>query len=175
MIKTKPIDIILLRETFFLKGGVLHWKKCRIKKLVNQPITTKNERGYITVGYNGRRHYAHRLIWAYFHKKCPGALNIDHINGIKSDNRPENLRLVTNLENSRNLSISKTNTSGRVGVVWNKGVEKWQASIGLKGKLIYLGVFKRKDGAIAAREAAERKYSYHQNHGRVPETKEATA
>lgn len=97
---------------------------------------------------------------------------IDHINGIRSDNRLCNLRDVSALENRRNSALHGRNKSGVSGVrkrTDRKG-ERWIARVYLDGKAIHLGSFDTFDAAVTARRGAERKYGYHSNHGR-----EATA
>jgi len=50
---------------------------------------------------------SHRFVWEYFNGKIPEGLEIDHINGDKTDNRLENLRLVTPIENNRHRPYCK--------------------------------------------------------------------
>jgi len=52
-----------------------------------------------------------------------------------------NLRPATRSQNQANLGLSVRNSSGRKGVVWNKNVGRWQAQIGVRGKLVYLGLY----------------------------------
>jgi hypothetical protein len=91
---------------------------------------------------------------------------IDHINGNTKDNRLENLRDVSNRENLRNQKIPKNNTSGTLGVSFDKRKQNYQASIKINGKRKHLGYFKNKEEAIAARAVANIKYNFHENHGR---------
>jgi len=113
-----------------------------------------------------RVYFAHRVIWALTHGEWP-VDQIDHINGVKDDNRIKNLRAVTHQENSKNQKLRDTNTSGHVGVCWYEQTRKWQARIRVNGRCVHLGYFVRKDDAIDARKAAEVEYDYHPNHGRV--------
>lgn len=108
---------------------------------------------------------AHRVIWAIVHGEWPEA-DIDHINGIRDDNRLANLRSVTRQENMKNQKIRSTNTSGVVGVYWKKLEGLWEARIFADGKLLFLGAFAKKADAISARKGAEKLYDYHENHGR---------
>lgn len=97
--------------------------------------------------------------------KIPEGMEIDHINHITDDNRIENLRLVTRKDNCKNVSMSKSNKSGVVGVSWCKRTCKWFASIRVDRKEKFLGRYDKIDDAAAARKAAELKYNFHKNHG----------
>jgi len=99
---------------------------------------------------------------------CPSHLQVDHINGDVTDNRWENLRLIYGGENQRNMKRAHNNTSGITGVVWDQSRALWHARIRLNQKDRFLGRFKSKDEAIAARKAAERQFGFHVNHGRDP-------
>jgi hypothetical protein len=69
------------------------------------------------------------------------------------DNRRKNLR-VTLGQNQQNCGLLSTNTSGVKGVHWNKELERWKATIGVKGKKIHLGYFLTRKAARAAYDAA---------------------
>ena len=81
-------------------------------------------------------------------------LFIDHIDGNGLNNRRSNLRQATPRENSQNQRAPISNTSGQKGVCWNKRRGKWQAQIRVDRKLVYLGLFARKEDAAAAYDAA---------------------
>lgn len=93
----------------------------------------------------------HRLV-------LPNAIQVDHINHMKNDNRKSNIRMCNESENQHNKGISKNNTSGVTGVGWNKQKNKWRARITINNKEINLGFFSAFDDAVAARKAAEEKY-----------------
>lgn len=95
----------------------------------------------------------HRLIMNDFSNKV-----IDHINHNTLDNRKQNLRIVTRVQNQMNMSKRKDNTSGFTGVHFNKRSDKWMATIQVNYKSINLGTFKNKEDAIEARKKAEEKY-----------------
>ena len=120
--------------------------------------------GYIAIKIDGKIYYAHRLSWFYIHNEWPD--EIDHINHIKSDNRLCNLRYANRESNCRNTKLKKNNKSGVAGVQWNKREQKWKANIGHKGKKVALGTFENKEDAIKARQSANIKYGYHENHGK---------
>lgn len=109
---------------------------------------------------------AHRVIWAIVHGEWPKE-QIDHINGVREDNRLDNLRAVTPQENNRNTKRCSRNTSGATGVSWHPGTSKWRASIYVSGKHISLGLHRCVTAAITARKSAEKKYGFHENHGRT--------
>ena len=91
---------------------------------------------------------------------------IDHINGDPFDNRIDNLRLVTQRENSMNRRLSCNNKSGVIGVHYYSSRKQWQAQITSEGKKINLGRFDNFDDAVKVRKDAEIKYGFHENHGR---------
>lgn len=82
---------------------------------------------------------------------------IDHANGNTLDNRRANLRSVTPTENARNVAEPPThNTSGHMGVTFDKSRNKWMAHIKIGGAFKNLGRFDSMGPAIAARLSAER-------------------
>lgn len=131
-----------------------------------EAFTSLTSHGYLHGTIFTMTHQAHRVIWAMETGAWPTD-EIDHINGVRTDNRMENMRDVSNSENSRNMRISKRNTSGFIGISWSKRDRRWRARIHADGADKYLGTFAEKGEAIAAREAAEIKHNYHPNHGRA--------
>lgn len=135
------------------------------RRSTGKPVGTVNGRGYVVVGFQGRKLLAHRLAWIITHGTWPKD-QIDHVNGIRSDNRLANLRDVSASENSRNQSLRRDNTSGRIGVSFDKRSGKWYAYIRIDGRTVNLGRYDAQEDAVAARAAAEREYGFHANHGR---------
>lgn len=68
-------------------------------KIIRKTYT--NNCGYIQTSYLAKTYYLHRLVWMSVHGFIPDNLHINHKNGIKTDNRLENLELVTRSENQR--------------------------------------------------------------------------
>lgn len=97
--------------------------------------------------------YFHRLIMNP-DKDC----EVDHINHNKLDNRKDNLRVCSRLQNSHNRGDIVTNTSGFRGVQWEKRFNRWRSRIKVNGKDIHLGLFEDYDEAVNARKEAEIKY-----------------
>jgi hypothetical protein len=127
--------------------------------------------GYYTIGFTlpeGKfyNYLAHRLAWLYEHGEFPKG-GLDHINHVKTDNRITNLRIATQRENCRNLSMSSRNTTGHTGVYFHKSLGKYRASVRVNYKAIHLGYFENvEDAAKAAREGREH-YGFHVNHGQT--------
>lgn len=93
---------------------------------------------YIRIRINGRKYFAHRLAWLYVYGVWPKN-QIDHINGIKDDNRIENLRDVTNKENQQNQKIHR---GGKIpNIQYIKRLNKWAAYIQISRKKYYLGLY----------------------------------
>lgn len=109
---------------------------------------------------------AHRIVWEMHYGKIPEGFEIDHINHIRSDNRIENLRIVSRSENCKNMSISKANESGFTGVCWSKKQSAWHAYINVNRKMIHLGFYSDLNEAIRVRATAERNNKFHENHGK---------
>ena len=84
-------------------------------------------KGYVMAYKGGNKVYLHRLI-----VNCPPEMQVDHINGNSLDNRRENLRICSQAENKRNLSLSKRNTSGYKGVCWAPERQRWHVRVGGK-------------------------------------------
>jgi hypothetical protein len=152
--------------------GIFRWKMSPHRRCRAGAISgTLNSRGYICIMIDGRKYRAHRLAWLYIHGNMPPN-EIDHINHIQDDNRLCNLRLATRTENSRNVSLYKNNSSGFVGVYWDKSRNKWQARVQVNGKSQHLGYFDKIEDAVRARKAASKKYGFHKNHGKNEMPKE---
>lgn len=139
-------------------------------RLINEPVLGKNNRGYHWCGVFGKQCLVHRLVWLYMTGEHPTD-EIDHVNGIRDDNRWCNLRQVTAFENSRNQGVRRDCTSGVRGVTYvdrtnYRGRSYWQARISQKGVRYCLGHFKTKEEAVEARKQAEIDFGYHQNHGK---------
>lgn len=117
---------------------------------------TKMKNGYILCSVFSRRILAHDLAWLLYTGKVPSML--DHINGVRSDNRWVNLRQVTESQNCMNSGLNRRNKSGVKGVAFYKAYQKWTAELVALNKKYFLGYFENKEDAIAARKDAEGKY-----------------
>lgn len=120
---------------------------------------------YYVVRFRYKKYRAHRIAWFLKTGKQPED-EIDHIDGDGLNNRWDNLRNATNVENSRNCPKPINNTSGYKGVSWYPRTNKWVAYIGYKGKRINLGYFDDPELAhIAYCEAANELHKEFANYG----------
>jgi len=110
--------------------------------------------GYYVIGFKGKRWKRSRLIWFWHHGYEPENF-LDHINQIKTDDRIENLREVTNACNMRNSGNNKGNTSGVKGVYWYKRKDMWSVELHYNKKRYFLGYHNDFVDAVFYRYATE--------------------
>lgn len=155
------LDPVRLRELFDYNAetGALTWRISQSSRSVVGAVagTINKHHGRRLVCVDGLQHYAHRVAWTHFHGAVPDG-EIDHINGIPSDNRISNLRVVdgqTNAENKRNPRSDKKH--GRSLGAYPSYGGRWRAQIVVKGKAIHLGCFATEEMAYQAYLDAKRR------------------
>jgi hypothetical protein len=121
----------------WLKSGT--WRACSGKAVSN---------GYAMVKVLGEPMGAHRVSWLLAHGSIDDGLCIDHINGVRNDNRLCNLRLDTHRKNDQNKECHREGKL--VGACWNKECKKWQAYININGRQKHLGLFSTEQEAHEA-------------------------
>jgi hypothetical protein len=115
-------------------------------------------RGYLEVGVGGKSIRLHRIVFFMATGINPGGQMIDHADGDRLNNRPENLRLATREENGRNR-YSSSARSGHRGVSYHRKTGKWQARIRIDGKEKSLGLFNDIETASAvAKQARDKEF-----------------
>jgi hypothetical protein len=147
----RPIPSISdLRELFSYDPvtGVLTY---RISKPGNWKIikgrrasTFNKINGYRAVGINKFSYPEHRIVFAIFHGRWPQG-QIDHINGVRDDNRIENLREATRSQNNQNKAPNKNKSSK--GIRFYEATQKWQVRIRLNKISYCLGCYSDKKTA----------------------------
>lgn len=129
-------------------------------------ITRDGQTHYRSIGVDGSLYKAHRLVWLYTQGDLPHH-QIDHIDGNGLNNLMSNLRDVTHRENGKNARLRSNNKSGVNGVCYHKLSGKWRARIKTQSGYKDLGNFDDIKDAIAARQIADVKHGYHDNHGQI--------
>ncbi|HBA3690165.1 TPA: HNH endonuclease [Escherichia coli] len=136
-------------------GRLQHKANRRRVKAGTYADSTRRADGYrqVALRLDGKQCHlkAHRVAWIIAHGAIPHGKQIDHINGIRDDNRLCNLRLVTQRENDQNRRKAR-------GYSWNKGCSKWEAYIRVDGVLLHLGLFTTEAAARAAYLKAKARY-----------------
>jgi len=116
----------------------------------------QNDSARVQIRIKGRMYKAHRLAWLYVYGYMPdGNTQIDHINGVPSDNRISNLRIATASQNLQNTGLFAHNKTGYRGVSIHKQTGKYRARIKLNQQEKSLGLFDTPEAAYSARRAAE--------------------
>ena len=141
--------------SFDPESGLFRWKVRTSNRVAVGAIAgSAASDGYLQIKIDRRKYLSHRLAWLYVHGRWP-AEQLDHINGVRTENRIANLREATNAENAQNCAVRRNNKSGHPGVRWHKAAGKWQAEIKINRVQKCLGRFESLEAAIAARQAAK--------------------
>jgi len=144
-------DVISKFKYNEVNGGVIRVKWDGRNKSAPQP----NNKGYIMLGVTMDSfqimYSEHRITYLLHNPDMDQSLTIDHINGIKTDNRIENLRAVSTQQNTFNRHTNK-------GFSWVPTLQKFRADIGVDYKVVYLGLYDTILDARAAYLRAKRKY-----------------
>lgn len=153
-------------DYFTYTNGELFWKVSPNRRIkIGSKAGIETPKGYVSITLMGKKYLAHRIIWEMHNGRIPPNMEVDHIWGIRNDNRISELRLVTSRGNRCNTAKRSDNSSGTTGVTFCKKLQKWKAYVKQEGKLIHLGYFTDKCDAIHARKAAEPIYGFSQRHG----------
>ena len=111
--------------------------------------------GYVQISIDGVSYKAHRIAWLIEHGEWPAAM-IDHVNGVRNDNRIENLRAATAKTNSENRRFPSSGTAAeKLGVTFRN--KKWQARITIDSVVCHIGTFDTCDEAFDAYLAVKRR------------------
>lgn len=153
MITKERLDELLAYDP---ETGLFTWR-VRRKRVRVGGVAGGPSKGHITICIDYVRYPAHRLAFLTMTGAFPPA-EVDHINGVRDDNRWSNLRPATRAENGRNLRVKSNNTSGITGVHWDATRGRWCAQIKTSVEAVNLGRYVKFEDAVAARRAAEIKY-----------------
>ena len=151
-----------------LESGILVWKRREEKRNYDKTLNSKlagkragciEKDGYRQIRLDKQYYREHRIIWFWMTGSWPKD-QIDHKNGIRDDNRWNNLREATPYENQQNRISRKQSISKYIGVYYQKGTNKFQAKICINNKRIFLGYYDTAEEALKA--YSEAKSQYHQ-------------
>lgn len=131
---------------FVWKSG---WKKGKAAGWIK-----KDGYAYVCIRYT--TYLAHRIAWFYVHGEFP-ADQIDHINGVRSDNRIANLRPVSRTENAHNQRRAQASSHTKILGVGRSGT-RYRARIRVNRKYIHLGCFGTAEEAYEAYLEAKRTF-----------------
>lgn len=148
--------------------ATLSWKKSpNVNTPAGKICGNFDRHGYRVFSLDNCLMLGHRVVWMLHYGTTLNS-DLDHINGIRSDNRIENLRLATPGQNAANRNLSRNNTSGSKGVTLH-ATGKWQAQLQHEGKNYYLGLHVTRQAAADAYAAkAKILFGEFANLGRAP-------
>jgi AP2 domain. len=157
MPKQPLVSAEYLRDLFDYNAetGELVYKELRGSCLPGRVAGSLHHSGYRKMFLLGRFYAVHRLVWLHVHGMYPTKY-LDHINRVPTDNRIENLREATALENAQNKPIACKSKSGVRGVFWLEKTKRWFVRLTVDGKYRHFGTFIEKEEAIKARMEASR-------------------
>lgn len=156
----RPVDMFIAKSAGRQAAAAKTWNK----RFAGKRALCSIKDGYMNGAIFGRLYRAHVVLWAMETGVWPAG-EIDHENGIRSDNRLVNLRDVSHGVNLKNAKRSSNNKSGHTGVFPHKS-GKWVAFISSGGKRYHLGYYENFEDAAAARMSAAAQHGFHANHGR---------
>lgn len=105
------------------------WSSWNAQNSGKEAGTASRPDGYLQICINNIRFLTHRIVYALHNNDQP--IQIDHEDGVRTNNRLSNLRSVLHRQNSMNRVIPNNNTSGHMGVYFEKSLNKWRAKSGL--------------------------------------------
>ncbi len=135
----------------------LRWKIDRPRCKKDSLAGSLNSDGYIQITVNSVNYYGHRIAYMLIHSIdiLESEIILDHVDGNKTNNHPDNLRIATKSKNAMNRGKQANNSSGFKGVSFRKDRNKWLAKITKEGKAHHIGLFDSKEeAALAYRQAA---------------------
>lgn len=142
------------RVVYDVEKGEFYWLKTRIKRYIGQRASYFHPNGYVYLRIGKRTYFVHRLAWLYVYGQFPTG-ELDHIDGDKTNNRVNNLRIVTREENMQNqVSAHSNNSTGFLGVKRTRS-GKFTATVKINKRIKHLPTFATAREAHAAYVSAK--------------------
>jgi hypothetical protein len=145
----EPLTYDELAAVLRVDGADLLWRVTRGKARAGQRAGRQDKQGYIVLQYRGVDLQAHRVVWLLTHGEWPSTM-LDHRDGERANNSPDNLRPATNSQNQANRKASSA--TGFKGVTMHE-TGKFQAQCAGK----YLGLFSDAECAARVYDAVARR------------------
>lgn len=151
--RAKALSYDEVREVFEIIDGQL-WRKgytdssgrVRRNKLVKN--VSNHSDGYCTIKFKNRTVRYHQVIWVLINGDITSDCILDHIDGDRLNNNIDNLRLVSNRQNSQNRCIHR---KGKLpGCNLHEPTGKWRAEIWVGGKNRHIGLYSTEQEAHEA-------------------------
>lgn len=135
--------------------GVFTWVAVVGSARPGDPASTSvNHHGYKLLRAGKRRYAQHRLAWLYMTGEWPRA-QVGHRNGMRSDNRWQNLREATDAQNRQNMAKKRGTKSALQGVTWWPRDRCWMSRITVNYRGHFLGYYTTEAEAHQAYLAAK--------------------
>ena len=170
MANTIDIEAVKKWLSYDKDSGYFHWKESPMYKVKAGDVAGTlllNGCGnkYLSIKIEGKRYLAHRIVATMF-LGCKEGDFVDHINGNGMDNRIENIRLVSKMQNSRNMKMSARCKTRIMGVSFCKNRNSYVVRAGRNSSLarrIYTNDFFE---ACCIRKSIENEFNFDKNHGK---------
>lgn len=148
--------------------GILRWKAKPSRQVSIGDIAGYiNQDGYVAIKIAGKGYCAHRIAWMLTYGEFPSGY-LDHINGVRHDNRIINLRVACPSQNAANGPIRSNNTTGVKGLVQAKS-GNWFGRVVWKRKTYVTRTCRSRDEACLELERLrESLHGEFANHGAYP-------
>lgn len=148
-------------QVFEYRQGQLFWKEPTNPKRtpVGTLAGTVSKRGYVHIQYKRKIYKGHYLV--YLMHTGQSCKLLDHINGVLTDNKIENLRPATVAQNQRNAALRKDNSSGVKNVSWHSRLGKWGVQLSVGRKIKHFGYYD--DLGLAAQAAQKARLAHHKD------------
>lgn len=130
-------------------GSFIWLVKSGSNNLIGSYAGSITNRRYVSVGINDKRYMAHRLAFLYMTGYWPKD-QVDHVNGIRDDNRWINLSEANNSQNQHNKNVNINNLLGIKGV--SSHGKNYRAYFSINNKRYHIGTYKTIEEAKNARD-----------------------